>query len=191
MRRLAYAVVAIAMLVSGCGGDTTTKTSSPSLPAGCKTFATRGDSEYFLCFVGNQNDHGRLIVRSGGDQRAISARTPPETLSRRLAPPVIGHWQSASLSPDGATLLLTWSGECEIPRAFFLSVSGGTPRSVSGKRNWVNEPDSIGLGWQGPSARVLLPRRGETIVRRPGVYLVDPDTFRMELVQAKRGRPGC
>jgi hypothetical protein len=32
----------------------------------------------------------------------------------------VGHWRHAVLSPDGNTLLAQWSGECEIPIAYFI-----------------------------------------------------------------------
>jgi hypothetical protein len=92
----------------------------------------------------------------------------------------IGFWRSVRLSPDGLTLLAQWSGECEVPIAFFVDVGDRQPRPVTGERRWYNAPESIAVGWaRDGRARVKLPQGACGVgAEKPGVYLVDPRTGR-------------
>ena len=62
-----------------------------------------------------------------GSVRSEAGRVPIER------PPGLGRWVWAAASPDGRTLLMQWSGECEVPLAFTAPVQGGRPRRVVGK----------------------------------------------------------
>jgi hypothetical protein len=89
------------------------------------------------------------------------------------------------LSPDGKTLLLQWSGECETPSAWFASANGGQLRPVAG--NAADE--SVALGWTNAGrAVVVFPRAacGYGIVRA-GIYLVEPSNDRKTFVTPRVG----
>jgi hypothetical protein len=103
----------------------------------------------------------------------------------------LGFYRTAMLSPGRRTLLVQWSGECEIQHAFFVFASGGRPRVVTGERDWTAAPDSEALGWRGRRAVVRLPIRGEAQAGRPGVYLIDPQTLTQTRIRTIRGRQGC
>jgi hypothetical protein len=102
-----------------------------------------------------------------------------------------GHWRKLFVSPDGETLLAEWSAECEIPIAFFVPARGGEPRAVTGERDWTTSPDSEAFGWEGARAVVGIPRIGETVSDRPGVYLIDPKTYERTFVRPLKGARGC
>jgi hypothetical protein len=98
-------------------------------------------------------------------------------LSRRR-----GYWRSAELSPDRHSLLLQWSGECEVPTAYLARADGGGLRAAA--------PESVALGWTRSGRAVVdLPRGGcAGSTRRPGIYLVDPRSRRASYVYAGHGR---
>ena len=93
-----------------------------------------------------------------------------------------GYWRSAELSPDRRSLLLQWSGECEIPTAYLARADGGGLRAAA--------PESVALGWTRSGRAVVdLPRGGcAGSTRRPGIYLVDPRSRRASYVYAGHGR---
>jgi hypothetical protein len=66
------------------------------------------------------------------------------------APTFVGHWRSVERSPDGRTLLLQWTAECEVPVAYFAQADGSRLRRVS----------------RGPAANTLPSRRVRADVRR-------------------------
>jgi hypothetical protein len=105
------------------------------------------------------------LCAADGSTRRVRVRPPFEH----------GGWRWGALSPDGKTILAEWSGECEIPMAFFAPGSGGKPRSVSGPYTRRRPPpNSQALGWtKGGRAIVFAPAEpgcgGED---RPGVFLV-------------------
>lgn len=82
-----------------------------------------------------------------------------------------GHWLWARRSPAGPAVLAQWSGECEIPTAFFVS-PGGDLRTVTGEP-YGTAPDSSALGWTGDGrAVVAIPgNRGCGTGDRSGLYL--------------------
>lgn len=96
------------------------------------------------------------------------------------APYFIGHWRSVARSPDGRTLLLQWSAECEIPVAYFANADGSHLRPVAG--NSTVESGAVGWARDG-RAVIAFPKgvcgRGRA---RPGTYLVNPRTRRATLV---------
>lgn len=161
----AWLVLLAAMLVAtGCGGEAAKKQAAV---LSCKEVA----SEYRICGLpsGEQtvDRRSRIDKREGGSWREI-AGPPVRPVDGRW----IGHWRSLHVSPDGRTLLATWSAECEIPVAYLLSVEGGKLRPVAGKL------ESVGLGWsRDGQARVKLPGAGcGHRTSKPGIYLVDPET---------------
>jgi hypothetical protein len=96
------------------------------------------------------------------------------------APYFIGHWRSAVPSPDGRTLLLQWSAECEIPVAYFANVDGSHLRPVAAS----STVESGAVGWARDGRAVIaFPTsacaRGRA---QAGTYLVDPRTRRATLV---------
>jgi hypothetical protein len=96
------------------------------------------------------------------------------------APSFVGHWRSAVRSPDGRTLLLQWSAECEIPVAYFADADGSHLRTVA--RDPTVESDA--LGWARDGRAVIAFPKGlcGNGRRPPGTYLVDPRTRRATLV---------
>jgi hypothetical protein len=114
-----------------------------------------------------------------------SRRSRPSTIyvgGRKVLSRGHGFWRSVELSPDRKTLLLQWSGECEVQTAYLAHADGRGLRAVA--------PESVALGWT-PSGRAVvdLPTRGcAGRARRPGIYLVDPRTRRASFVYGDHGR---
>jgi hypothetical protein len=111
----------------------------------------------------------------------VVAHQPPKTLHMNM---VVGHWRDAWSSPDGRTVLLEWSAECEVPTAFFAPASGGALRPVTGEPDWWSSPESVGLGWaaDGRARVLLLEGVCGTGAREPGEYLIDPGSGDLERV---------
>jgi hypothetical protein len=101
-------------------------------------------------------------------------------------PPPHGSWRWGWPSPDGRTLLLQWSGECETPNAFFADVESGRVRPVTGERDWRHAPESSAYGWlHDGRAVVYLPRGGcGNGYKRPGYYAIDPRSGRADFLRA-------
>jgi hypothetical protein len=114
-----------------------------------------------------------------------SRRARPSTVylgGRKLLSRREGYWRSVELSPDRRTLLLQWSGECEVPTAYLARANGGGLRPIA--------TESAALGWT-PSGRAVvdLARGGcAGSTRRPGIYLVEPRSRRAALVYRGHGR---
>jgi hypothetical protein len=109
---------------------------------------------------------------------------PPEPGADVRPPPVPdgvisgGHWRWAIPSSVDGTLLAQWSGECEVPAAFFVGADG-VPRSVLGG-DWIDQPNTSALGWL-PDGRALVEVEGPDAAcgrgdPEPGVYAIDPAT---------------
>ena len=81
-----------------------------------------------------------------------------------------GFWAYALPSPDGHDLLAQWSGECEVPNAFFIV--DGVPRPVTGERRFWTAPNSRALGWsaRGEALVFLLDNDACGSKRAPGIY---------------------
>jgi len=96
------------------------------------------------------------------------------------APGLVGHWVSVKRSPDGRTLLLQWSAECESPVAYLADADGRRLRLIA--RDAATE--SVALGWaRDGRAVVSFPQGGcGGTYSRPGTYLVDPASRRATLV---------
>jgi hypothetical protein len=146
----------VLLIAAGCGSSVRTVTRVERTSTGCNGIAADLTIRYAIC-------GGHRFVRDG---RPISIDDPPGAK--------VGHWASAFLSPDDSTFLAQWSAECEVPIAFFVSVRGGLPRTVTGEGNWADAPESVADGWtQDGRAIVELPRGAcGTSANRPGIYLI-------------------
>jgi hypothetical protein len=89
------------------------------------------------------------------------------------------QWGAVWVSPDRRTLLADWQYPCDSAAATFVPAMGGTPRLVTGERDWRKAPISRAVGWRRDGkARVRLYTlwRGYRIdPRRPRVFIFDPD----------------
>ena len=84
-----------------------------------------------------------------------------------------GHWRFAMLSPAGDRILAQWSGECEVPTAYVVTIQDGPPVPITGAGSEMLE--SFALGWtRGGRALAVLPfgacGSGAEV---PGVYAFD------------------
>jgi hypothetical protein len=101
-------------------------------------------------------------------------REPVLGLPPRISTPdaaVAGHWRYTITSSSGANLA-QWSGECEVPFAYWIDRSG-TMQLVTGGRDVSKSPESVALGWtRGHRAVAFLPHGGcGSTNATPGVYL--------------------
>jgi hypothetical protein len=179
--------ICLAILLAGCGGSGSTAPPAPSAasPPASRTCTPAVDG-FRTC------DHGAVgssIERRAADGQWVGLA---EALTHG-GKESLGHWRAVHPSPDAKTLLAQWSGECEIPIAFFLPANGGAPRPVTGEREWHKAPESIAVGWSRDGrARVHLLRGACGIAaQRPGTYLIDPASGRVtyERPLPKRYRP--
>jgi hypothetical protein len=86
-----------------------------------------------------------------------------------------GFWAYALPSPDESAILAQWSGECEVPLAFFLSGDGRDPEAVFGGGGLGDAPESRGLGWTEDGRAVVQLMQGLCgNGGHPGVYLIHP-----------------
>ena len=176
-------------MLAGCGGAdedhaATTRVTVAAAPV--EHCVAARSSHLRLCErAGAPYESNATIQRRYGTAWRVVARTPPLPRARRMPP--LGFWRKAWLSPDGETVLAEWSGECEVPHAFFVAAKNGSMRVVTGERDWTTSPESIALGWSpGGLARVRLPKGlcGGSAAR-PGVYLVDPGTGKLTRAPAR------
>jgi hypothetical protein len=164
-------LVVLALAALGCGASTSDRQARPSWGR-CVAAAAPG---FRLCGQPTEARRrvGSTIQRRSGDGWEVLAAAPPGSVAEGEPH---GYWQSAWLSPDRRTLLAQWSGECEIPIAFFVDADDGDARPVTGERDWTKSPESVAVGWRGDGrARVLLPKGAcASGAERPGYYLIDP-----------------
>lgn len=125
-----------------------------------------------LCQVSTKAD---LLseFRIGRDRIALDVELPFPKVHGHVP----GHWRWAAASPDGETILAQWSGECEVPKAFFVDADGGSPRSVTGPYSRTEPPvNSVALGWTTDGRAIVfvpeLPGCGHSL--DSGVFLIDP-----------------
>lgn len=186
-------LVALAVTLAGCGGaderagTTRTETLGPAVPADrCVRAAAPG---FRLCGqpTGKPRRPASTIQRRDGGTWVVAALAPPGTAVDGIPH---GHWREAWLSPDRKLLLAQWSAECEIPIAFFVDLAGHAMRPVTGEKDWTQAPESIALGWSSDGrARVRLTKGYCGGAKHPpGVYLVDPATSTLTLVERDEAR---
>ena len=83
---------------------------------------------------------------------------------------IAGHWRYAFYAPDGTTRLAQWSGECEVPIAYFVA-SDGTSTIATGESDMTDAPESEALGWVDNGAIVqVLKGACAGGGRPPGIY---------------------
>jgi hypothetical protein len=99
--------------------------------------------------------------RGYGQVRGVRVRRPKG----------LGGWVWAAASPDGRNVVMQWSGECEVPRAYLAPAGGGRPRPLAGDQN------SFALGWTDDArAIVYVPEiAGCGASRRHGLFLISPE----------------
>jgi hypothetical protein len=173
-------VLLVAVLaVAGCGGgtDSSRTAHAAKAPFARCTHASRG---FRACTVfGAPGERSALYWRSGSEW--VVVRGP-----LRGTP---GWWRRVFAAPDGQTLLAQWSGACEQQSTYLVSATDGSLRPVFA--GYASEA----IGWSATGqARIRLAdqvRRGKTLVRRAGVYAVDPRTMRARLERGSAARRGC
>jgi hypothetical protein len=142
----------------------------------CRTAGHDARGVLLLCQLRGRDQHGAFVVNDGSGRRVLPIGSPGATATAADAG-LVGHWDWATLSPDGSTFLAQWSAECEIPIAFFVPAEGGRPRVVTGEDDWATSPSSVALGWTTDGrAIVLFPEANPCgSVASPGLYLVALD----------------
>jgi hypothetical protein len=188
-RWIFVAIAAVSLLLpAACGtteaghaGAVSTAVQSPSPGKGhgrhvrprCARAARDGARVYRVCaFFGSPYGESFITVTGGsGRTRKVAGAPPADPLTQNA-----GHWRDVWPSPDGEMLLSQWSGECEIPTAFFVDLHDGSMQVVTDRRDWTKAPSSEALGWRSDGLALVRLRKGLCGVgaRRPGVYAIDP-----------------
>jgi hypothetical protein len=107
-----------------------------------------------------------------------------------------GRWVAAFRSPDDETLLAQWSGECEIPVAYFVPLDTRKPRPVVPPVRGT-PLETVAVGWDEDGRAGVFFAGGVCGQgdERPGLYLValdgdrefvTDDVAEMERWQAER-----
>ena len=192
-------VVAIALSVlSGCGSSSAKKAAGAAAKLSvakwrardCQPVGSHGSSSYLLCWRPVGNQHGTFLRVEVGKETTLPRAPPGPTHTNKYAGQG-GHWYWAALSPDGSRFVAQWSGDCEVPNAFFVSLGGGKPIPVTGESDWTKSPDTMAYGWTTDGrAIVFIPTRPAcgTGIFRPGIYLVTESCLR-ELIWAGNDPP--
>jgi hypothetical protein len=112
-------------------------------------------------------DEARMVIYDEGPEPQLAS--PANQGNRNNEP--LGHWRYAYSSPSGVTLA-QWSGECEVPTAYWIDESG-TARIVTGERSVTHAPESLALGWSPDQRAVLFLPEGTCggSGNPPGIYL--------------------
>lgn len=137
-----------------------------------------------------------LVLRQGGtyylleefqrDLRALASRREADRYAGRdqsgldlpiptsNGKPLTGHWRYEVTDPRYEDRVLAqWSGECEVPTAYFVDLDEGEPVPVTGEADPADAPESFAEGWtKGGQAVVMLPEGAcGSGAAKPGVYL--------------------
>jgi hypothetical protein len=139
-----------------------------------KLVLQRGATYFYL-------DEFRRMLLPLPSQRAADRKIGPVDeprvairLPRSGGRPLMGHWRYASSSPRYDDLVLAqWSGECEVPIAFFFEQDEGDLRPVTGEKDPATAPESFALGWTNRGRAVVYLPQGACGPGEdpPGVYL--------------------
>jgi hypothetical protein len=150
-----------------------------AIPKDCRVATTVGARWYLICgyFWSRAPSTIRVLTPNG----RVRVLVPPATRVRQHPNDPDGSWVSAWLSPDGKTLLLQWSGECETPSAWYAPASGGKAKPLAGDPG----VESFALGWAPDGRAVVRFPRGlcGAGIHRRGIYLVDVHTGRKTFVR--------
>ncbi len=98
-------------------------------------------------------------------------KLPPPMYRRR---PALGHWRYSLSDPRSYDRVLAqWSGECEVPTAFFVDKDEREVEPVTGEESLADAPESLALGWTKRGQAVVDLPEGECggTHRPPGVFL--------------------
>jgi hypothetical protein len=173
--------LAVALISSACSQEEERPATQPvdavaARLRDCRTVGHDARGVLLLCQQRGSDRHGAFVVNDGSGRRVLPVGSPGATATATDAG-LVGHWEWASLSPDGSTFLAQWSAECEIPIAFLVPAEGGKPRVVTGEGDWATSPSSVALGWTTDGrAIVLFPESNPCgTVGSPGLYLVALD----------------
>ena len=126
-------------------------------------------------------DVGAHVLRPVGSAATAAGFAPQSQEGLDLerpagAPQGSGHWNYALPSPGGTTLLGQWTGECEVPIAFFLGADGRDPRAAFGGGGLEGAAQSRGLGWTADGDAVVhLMQSACGHDERLGIYTIHPD----------------
>lgn len=88
--------------------------------------------------------------------------------------PMAGHWRYETVDPRyGGRVLAQYSGECEVPTAFFIDLDEGDVTPVTGEADPAHSPESFALGWTIRAQAVVFLPEGACGAgsEQPGVYL--------------------
>jgi hypothetical protein len=88
--------------------------------------------------------------------------------------PLTGHWRYESVDPRyGDRVLAQWSGECEVPTAFFVDRDEASVVPVTGEADPATAPESFAEGWTKRGRAVVFLPEGACAAgaEAPGVYL--------------------
>jgi hypothetical protein len=167
------------LIAAGCGSG-----SDEPLPAQAAkaplTRCTHASGGFRACTVFSApGERSALYRRSGSEWVVVHGR-----LSGRS-----GWWRRVVAAPGRRTLLAQWSGECEVQSTFLVSAADGSLRPIFAGHA------SEAIGWtRSGLARVRLAeqiRRGNTLLHRAGVYLVDTSTMTVRRERSFAPKRGC
>ncbi len=150
------------------------------VPGGCTR--TETDEALAVALCGSDSGYNvlgdRILVNNGTGWSQLIGLPPVAAGSD----PPVGHWAWASPSPDGRWVAAGWSSECEVPKAFLVSVADGSMHTVTGevRQEWRIAPESGFIGWSADGSAMGV-FGGDSACGTPasvprGIYLVAPDT---------------
>jgi hypothetical protein len=172
-------LVAVAVLAAGCGSATRDRSPLQRLGVKPHRSCTHASGGFRACTRFDAfGETSRLYRFHGGRWRPLAVTAPARA----------GWWRRVVASPDGSTLLLQWSGECEVQSTYLLPERGGRPRAI------FRGHESAAIGWRHGDALVRLTEavwRGHTEIHAPGIYRVDPGTLRVRRLRLVPGHGGC
>jgi len=166
------------LVVPGCGaGNAPPDSRGAHAPVARCTHSSRG---FRAC----------TVFQAPGQRSALYRRADSRWVVFRGRPPGrAGWWRRVVTAPDRRTLLAEWSGECEVPSTFLVSVRDGRVRPL------FRGHATTAVGWTRDGvARVKLAEEiwhGTRRLRRTGIYLVDPRTQVVRLERLQPVRRGC
>lgn len=158
------------------------------VPGGCTPTERNNALAVAVCGSGfGYNVLGnRILVNNGPGWSQLIALPPVASGSN----PPGGHWAWATPSPDGRWVAAQWSGECEAPTGFFVSVADGSVHAVTGEAGtaWRSAPQSGIIGWQADGSAMGVfggdVACGTSAPVQRGVYLVTADRGSRRLLLA-------